>query len=91
MAIRKLKIVMSYPVNWSLYKVLRDYVQNFFDAIGVTDFSEKFSYEYNEDKKRLKMSSDGTFDKAWLMYIGATTKNKAGSNYAGKFGGMKLF
>lgn len=35
MAIRKLNLVMSYPINWGLYTVMNNFVQNFYDAISL--------------------------------------------------------
>lgn len=34
----KLNIVMTYPVTWSEYSVVSNYVQNFYDALGKYDF-----------------------------------------------------
>lgn len=91
MSVRKLKILMSYPVKWNLYNVFRDYIQNFYDAIGPDNFINRFKYSYIEEAEELKMSSDTTFDKEWLFYIGASTKRSDNANYAGKFGeGFKV-
>ena len=29
-----LNLVVDYPVQWSRFKVLRDFLQNFYDALG---------------------------------------------------------
>ena len=39
----KLNLVMSYPIKWNLYKVFRDYVQNFFDSVGSDSFHKSFT------------------------------------------------
>ena len=54
---------MSYPVKWNLYNVFRDYIQNFYDAIGPDNFINRFKYSYIEEAEELKMSSDTTFDR----------------------------
>lgn len=91
MSIRKLNIMMSYPVRWSMYKVLRDYIQNFYDALTYRKFKEGFTNEYDPEEKTLKMISDVVFDKEWLFYIGASTKQGTAGVSAGKFGeGFKI-
>ena len=91
MSIRSLNILMSYPVNWSAYKVFRDYIQNFFDAVEPENFSKKFRYDYNEETKTLTLTEDEVFDKEWLFYVGTSTKRNRRRKYAGKFGeGFKI-
>ncbi len=91
MAIKKLNIVMTYPVIWCPEKVFRDYIQNFYDAVGWEEFDKRFSYEYEKDGGILRMSSDVGFDKEWLMYVGASTKRNTDGNFAGQFGeGFKI-
>lgn len=91
MAIKKLNIVMSYPITWNTGKVFRDYIQNFYDAIGWEEFNKRFLYEYKKEEGILQMSSDVSFDKDWLLYIGVSTKRDAEGNFAGKFGeGFKI-
>ena len=48
MALRKLNLVMTYPVHWSLYMVMSNFVQNFYDAIGKEDFIKNFYYEFTK-------------------------------------------
>ena len=80
---------MSYPVKWSMRKVLRDYIQNFFDAIGPESFKERFSGSYKHNI--LLMQSDVPFDVDWLIYMGASSKRNTGKSYAGRFGeGFKV-
>ena len=33
MKVVSVNVVMTYPVHWTKYQVLRDFVQNFYDAI----------------------------------------------------------
>ena len=40
-----LNIVATYPVRWGKYQVIRDFVQNFYDAIGYSEWKEKFHYD----------------------------------------------
>ena len=28
-----LNLIMSYPVKWNIYKILRDYIQNLYDSV----------------------------------------------------------
>ena len=32
MTVRRLNILLSYPVKWSLREIFRDYIQNFYDS-----------------------------------------------------------
>lgn len=85
-----LNIVMSYPVHWSLYKIFRDFIQNFYDSVGYKDFSERFKFEY-ENKKLTMWIEDKTFNYEWLLHIGASTKTFDSDNNAGYFGeGFKI-
>ncbi|MBQ9504329.1 MAG: hypothetical protein IJU93_04915 [Lachnospiraceae bacterium] len=54
--------------------VFRDYIQNFFDAVEPEKFGEQFFYEYNKSTSTLTMKTYTTFDKEWLYYVGASTK-----------------
>ena len=89
--IEKLNIVMTYPVNWSNFTVMENYLQNFFDAIGYKDFGKKFRYEYDEEQKTLIMYSEVGFDIKYLCGLGLSTKRNTKDYYAGKFGeGFKM-
>ena len=83
-------IVMTYPVHWSSYQVLRDFVQNFYDAAGYSDWQRRFRYSYHDSA--LSMWVDGvSFHYEWLMHIGASTKTDQSDQYAGFFGeGFKI-
>lgn len=86
-----LNIVMTYPVYWSRYKVFRDYIQNFYDAVGFREWQERFCYKY--ENSRLFMWVNGvTFSYEWLLHIGASTKTEDLSKQnAGYFGeGFKI-
>ena len=85
----KLNIVMSYPVKWSEHTVLSNFVQNFYDALGPSNFGQKFRYAFSE--RTLTMSAEEGFAREWLYYIGATTKRGGDFKYAGGFGeGFKI-
>lgn len=83
-------IVMTYPVHWTKYQILRDFVQNFYDSIGFGDWYQSFQYKY--DGSVLSMWVENvSFSYEWLMHIGASTKTGHSNDYAGFFGeGFKI-
>ena len=85
-----LNIVMTYPVRWTKYKVFRDFIQNFYDAVGYECWKDKFHFDYS--KKSLRMwVEDVCFSYEWLLHIGASTKTANSRNNAGYFGeGFKI-
>lgn len=86
-----LNLVLSYPVRWSRYKVLRDLVQNFYDAVGWKEWSRRF--RWREEANSLVLEAAGVdFSYEWLLHIGASTKTGADrGRYAGFFGeGFKI-
>lgn len=85
-----LNIVMTYPVHWNCYQVMRDFVQNFYDAVGYLNWKKSFHYSYNNNV--LCMWVDNvSFNYEWLLHIGASTKTAKDGNYAGYFGeGFKI-
>ena len=85
-----LNLIYDYPVKWSKYKVLRDFLQNFYDAIGYHEWISRFSYELNGDSLIFKAAGvDFSYD--WLIHIGASTKREETGKYAGYFGeGFKI-
>lgn len=87
-----LNIVMTYPVKWKAYNILRDFVQNFYDAVKPEEWKKAFCYEYRRDERRLIMEIDRNgFSYVWLMHIGASTKTDAEDPHAGYFGeGFKI-
>lgn len=85
-----LNIVMTYPVRWNKYQVLRDFVQNFYDSVGYNEWEKKFQYTY-EDNILTMWVNDVSFSYEWLMHIGASTKTANSDGYAGYFGeGFKI-
>jgi hypothetical protein len=85
-----LNLIYDYPVRWSKYKVLRDFVQNFYDSIGHREWDGRFHYSYNS--RELSMTATGVnFSYEWLVPIGASTKRDGSNVYAGYFGeGFKI-
>ena len=87
--IRKLNIVMTYPIHWSEYKLMENFIQNFYDAIGYKEFGDKFSYSYKNET--IVMKSEIGFAWEWLEGLGVSSKRVSNRYYAGKFGeGFKL-
>lgn len=85
-----LNIVMTYPVRWSKYKVIRDFQQNFYDAVGFQHWQDRFEYKY--ENNTLSMWINGIeFSYEWLLHIGASTKTLDSLQNAGYFGeGFKI-
>lgn len=85
-----LSLIFDYPVRWSKYKVLRDLIQNFYDAVGHQEWDRRFSYELN-GKGLLFKAAHVDFSYDWLIHIGASTKRDSLGQYAGYFGeGFKV-
>ena len=85
-----LNIVMTYPVHWSKYQVLRDFAQNFYDAVGHDHWNQRFHYDYCDSSLSMWIENV-TFSYEWLMFIGASTKTGKSEEYAGFFGeGFKI-
>lgn len=85
-----LNLVYDYPVRWSKFKVLRDFVQNFYDAVGWKKWKSHFSCEIIDGSLYMTTRNTG-FSYDWLLYIGASTKRDSDKNYAGYFGeGFKI-
>ncbi len=85
-----LNLVLDYPVHWDRYKVLRDLLQNFYDAVGYRDWHTRFSHWREDDVLYLKAAEVG-FSYDWLVPIGASTKRNGSGEYAGYFGeGFKI-
>lgn len=90
MKILSVNIVMTYPVHWSKYQVLRDFTQNFYDAVGYNAWSKSLCYDYKDKELSIKVIGE-TFNYEWLMHIGASTKTNNSNEYAGFFGeGFKI-
>ncbi|MDR1417049.1 MAG: hypothetical protein LBJ57_06490 [Prevotellaceae bacterium] len=85
-----LNLIFDYPVHWSKYKVLRDFVQNFYDSIGHKKWHKSFTYTYKNDVLVMK-AKNVSFSYEWLVHIGASTKRHSDTKYAGYFGeGFKI-
>ncbi|MEW6711395.1 MAG: hypothetical protein AB1403_16340 [Candidatus Riflebacteria bacterium] len=85
-----LNLVMGYPVNWTRFKVLRDFVQNFYDSIGFEQWAKRFSWKQTRNSTIMR-AENVEFDYQWLVHIGASTKREQPGKYAGKFGeGFKI-
>ena len=90
---RKLNLVMTYPIKWSISHIMEDYIQNFYDVIGAEKFAQTFVYSYDDNRQELRMEGRKGFHVEWLQYIGASTKGEEDSAHhmAGKFGeGFKI-
>jgi hypothetical protein len=86
-----LNLIFTYPVEWTRYKVMRDFIQNFFDAVGPDKWKDRFSYR-REGNALLLVGHDVSFSYDWLIHIGASTKRNSDEEYyAGFFGeGFKI-
>jgi hypothetical protein len=85
-----LNLVWDYPVFWSKYKVLRDFIQNFYDAVGPAEWHRRFRFRVDGDALHLRADETG-FSYEWLLHIGASTKRERPGEFAGHFGeGFKI-
>lgn len=72
-----LGIAMDYRVKWSMHRIIRDFVQNFYDSIGCERSAEEFQYEWEVveveeaimDKEDLAATAE--FQKVLLKYMSA--------------------
>jgi len=91
-----LDIAVDYPIGWSFRVVLRDLVQNFYDAIGADKFGSDFVYTWKMsetgDSYNLEMSTKNhPFSYEWLTYVGGSTKTDSSTTYVGQYGeGFKM-
>lgn len=85
----RLNIAMSYPVKWDERKIMNNFVQNFYDALGAERFGERFRHRM--EGTMLTLSADEGFAEDWLFYLGASSKRGGEGGYAGGFGeGFKI-
>ncbi len=72
--------------------MLRDYIQNFYDAYSTRDFNQHFKYHLDESGVFTVTGENIGFHYEWLVHIGASTKRDASDkSYAGYFGeGFKI-
>lgn len=97
MPIIKLGIALDYPVKWEKKRILRDLIQNFYDAIGAENFEECFHLDFhlaNSDQLRynVEMKTDkSSFSYEWLCHIGSSTKTNCPGQFVGMYGeGFKI-
>ena len=85
-----LNIVMTYPVHWGRYEVLRDFVQNFYDSVGYKKWNNALQYDYTDGA--LSIWVEGVrFSYEWRLHLGASTKTGIAGSKAGYFGeGFKI-
>lgn len=89
MSVIPLNIITTYPVRWDKYKVLRDFVQNFYDSVPTEKWKSVFSYSFENNILTMSIA-DIIFNYEWLLHIGASTKTAAHAT-AGYFGeGFKI-
>jgi hypothetical protein len=85
-----INLIYDYPVHWSRFKTLRDFIQNFYDAVHWSEWDDRFSHTITDGVLTLKAQHVG-FSYDWLLHIGASTKREAIGTYAGHFGeGFKI-
>lgn len=88
-----LELVADYPIKWDFKKALRDFIQNFYDALGPDKFGSEFDYDYYKKEQfyTLVMKAKGKpFSHELLSYIGSSTKSDDGKTI-GKYGeGFKM-
>lgn len=84
-------LVSTYPVRWSVFAVLLDFLQNFFDAAGPQRFASSVVISRSRGESLIEMGGPG-FALDWLVHIGASTKTCAPTGAsAGYFGeGFKM-
>jgi hypothetical protein len=80
-------------VNWSVDKVARDLLQNFYDGHGHTLEGVKFDLDFNPQtgKYKVKVSGDGEFNHHEIEDLGAGNKNEDANNAGGYGEGSKVF
>jgi hypothetical protein len=85
-----LNLVYDYPVRWSRFKVLRDFVQNFYDSVTWQGWDKRFSWRIANGQLEMT-AKDIDFSYDWLIHIGASTKRDDDQIHAGYFGeGFKI-
>ena len=72
----KIGLSIDYPIEWDMETILRDLMQNFFDAIGHERFAEDFIYNVSgtEEVDCIMAAKGHSFSYEWLVSIGGTTK-----------------
>ena len=75
---------MTYQVSWKANTIMNNFIQNFYDALGMDKFAAGFPYEM--ENTTMTMSADVDFALDWLLYLGTSTKRKENACTAGGFG-----
>lgn len=44
----RLNLVMTYPVLWRANTIMNNFIQNFYDAVGLDRFADGFHYTMDE-------------------------------------------
>ena len=72
----KIGLSIDYPIEWDMEMILRDLMQNFFDAIGHERFAEDFIYNVSgtEEVDCIMAAKGHSFSYEWLVSIGGSTK-----------------
>ena len=85
----RLNLVMTYQVSWKANTIMNNFIQNFYDALGMDKFAAGFHYEM--ENTTMTMTADVGFALDWLLYLGTSTKRKENACTAGGFGeGFKI-
>ncbi len=85
-----INLIYDYPVHWGKFKTLRDFIQNFYDAVRWPQWDSRFSWTLADGVLTLTAQEVG-FSYDWLLHIGASTKREEKGHYAGYFGeGFKI-
>ena len=87
----KIGVSIDYPIEWDMEMILRDLMQNFFDAIGYERFAEDFIYNVSgiEEVDCIMAAKGHPFSYEWLVNIGGSTK-KPGENIGFYGEGFKM-
>lgn len=64
--IESLNLITTYPVKWDMYKILRDFIQNFYDSVPHEEFGKRFTYEYKDEILELKCK-EVSYNYEWLL------------------------
>lgn len=90
----KIGIALDYPIYWTIEMVMRELVQNFYDAIGEEQFGDVFKIKvrHNKGSVDVVMETKGnSFSYEWLNYVGGSTKTDHPGKYIGMYGeGFKM-
>jgi len=74
-----LNLIFDYPVKWGRTQILREFVQNFYDSIGLEKWNNGFKYEIANGQLTM-FSEDASYSYEWLVHVGASTKREKKRN-----------